>query len=97
MRVITKKASKAFRNNLPVQLGNTSVMVIGSVTLLLLHGHRIARKDRTGLFITAAGWKTNTTKERLNGLPYVWINQKAGTWYLNGAEWDGSWIKIEVA
>lgn len=35
-----------------------------------------------------------TTKERLNGLPNVFIHQKEFQWVLNGKVWDGSRIKV---
>ena len=41
------------------------------------------------LWITAAGWRSNTTKERLNGLNGVNIVQRDWQWYLNGEAWDG--------
>tara|TARA_Y100000592_G_C5381110_1_gene273463 strand:+ start:530 stop:898 length:369 start_codon:yes stop_codon:yes gene_type:complete len=41
------------------------------------------------LWITAAGWRTNTTKERLNGLNGVNIYQKDFQWHLNGEAWNG--------
>lgn len=62
------------------------------------HGNDIAYQynnpERT-LSITAAGWLTNTTKERLNALPNVSILQKKGIWYLNGKQWDGEFIDIK--
>jgi len=62
---------------------------------LYLFGNCIAKRGIDGLFITNAGWKSNTTKERLNGLPNVSISQKKGNWYLNGEEWDGKLIEIK--
>ena len=41
------------------------------------------------LWITAAGWRTNTTKERLNAFNGVNIYQKDFQWYLNGEAWNG--------
>ena len=41
------------------------------------------------LWITSAGWQTNTTKERLNGFNGVNIYQKDFQWYLNGEAWNG--------
>lgn len=35
------------------------------------------------------GWATPPTKERLNALDGVSIQQKKGKWYLNGVEWSG--------
>jgi hypothetical protein len=37
---------------------------------------------------------SRTTKERLNGLTGVEIRQAKKKWFLNGQEWDGSWIKV---
>ena len=61
---------------------------------LYLFDNLIAMRGVDGLYITNAGWKSNTTKERLNALPGVSINQKAGEWYLNGEKWDGKLTKI---
>ena len=46
------------------------------------------------LYIRDGGWQSNTTKERLNGLPNVYINQKDFQWYLNGEAWSGEWTLI---
>ena len=52
--------------------------------------------DNNGhLWISSAGWKTVTTKERLNGFPSVHIYQHKFEWYLNGQIWDGRKIKVE--
>lgn len=40
------------------------------------------------------GWSSNTTKERLNGLPGVRVNQKDYEWFLNGEPWNGNWTTI---
>jgi len=62
---------------------------------LKLHGNTIATIDALGVMsISNAGWASNTTKERLNGLPNVRVNQKNWSWFLNGNEWDGSWKRI---
>ena len=64
---------------------------------LKLHNNIIAilHPDDT-LQIDSCGWFTPTTKERLNALPNVNIYQKAFKWYLNGKEWDGSKIDINL-
>ena len=56
--------------------------------------YRYNDPERT-LSITNAGWESNTTKERLNGLDGVSIQQKAGIWYLNGKEWEGELIDVK--
>ena len=65
------------------------VEVVNDQVFMLLHGNAIANLDKGVLSIDSAGWKTNTTKERLNGLKGVSIHQKAGLWYLNGIVWCG--------
>lgn len=61
---------------------------------LFLHGNKIAERRGGALWVTNAGWATSTTKERLNGLPRVRVQQKQGQWYLNGAPWDGEWKEV---
>ena len=45
--------------------------------------------------MTICGWNTATTKERLNALPDVSIQQVRGEWFLNGREWDGKLIDVK--
>jgi hypothetical protein len=69
-----------------------------NVTILLLHGNEIAYRyndvDRT-LSITDCGWQSVTTKERLNGIPNVQIQQRNFEWFLNGKQWNGNLIDIK--
>jgi len=103
MRRVTKEAVTALYNSTAFKKGNTSVEILPNVSILYLHGHRIAylyNDPNKTLSITNCGWFSNTTKERLNGLPGVSISQKAGTWYLFdktgiGREWDGKLIDIK--
>ena len=44
--------------------------------------------------ITNPGYRSNTTKERLNALPNVNIRQVRGEWFLNGQAWNGSLIQV---
>lgn len=98
MRNITQSAIDAFLDARSFKRSNTQVIVKPNVTILVLHGHSIAYKyndpEKT-LSITNCGWFTNTTKERLNGLPNVSIQQKKGVWFLNGIEWDGKLINVK--
>ncbi len=98
MRNITEESIEAFMNAVPFNKSNTKVEVLPNVTILRLFGHAIAYRyndpERT-LTITNCGYSTNTTKERLNGIPRVNIQQKKGVWYLNGKEWNGEKIDIE--
>ena len=96
MRKITKEAIAAFNDMKPFSKSNTTVLVTEDNTATLaLFGNIIAKQEDGVLSITTAGWPTSTTKERLNALPGVHIEQKKGVWYLNGLFWDGSWVIIE--
>ena len=98
MRQITNNAINAFMQAKKFGGGNTTVQVLPNVTVLLLFGNEIAYRyndpGRT-LSITNAGWDTVITKERLNAIPGVNIQQKDFTWYLNGKKWNGDLIDIE--
>ena len=90
-RKITQEAVQNFLDGVPFKKSNMRVVREGTIYYLQLFGNRIAAIEADGkLWISNAGWKSNTTKERLNGLPNVQIKQVRGDWYLNGQLWDGS-------
>lgn len=97
MKKITAQALDAFINARKFKKDNMTIEVQPNVTVMRLYGHPIAYlyndPERT-LSISACGWLTNTTKERLNALPGVHINQKNWQWYLNGMEWDGKLVDV---
>lgn len=98
MKKITKQSIEAFMNARPFKKDNTEVVLFPNVTVLKLFGNEIAYRyndPKRTLSITNCGWETNTTKERLNGIPDVFIQQKKGKWYLNGIEWDGNLIDVK--
>ncbi len=99
MRKITQQSIEAFMNAERFKKQNTTVEVLPNVTILKLHNNTIAYRyndpQRT-LTITNCGWFSNTTKERLNALPNVNIYQKNYKWFLNGKEWDGNKIDINL-
>lgn len=102
MRKITQNAVRAFYNKEDFKSGNTQVrynlnmMSAVSTMVMYLHGHAIAKLTRGELWIRHAGYRTNTTKERLNGLEGVYIQQVNYVWYLNGREWHNGydWLKV---
>ena len=98
MRQITEQATKAFYNSKEFKKQNMIVEVLPNVTILSLHNNPIAYlyndPERT-LSITNAGWQSKTTKERLNALKGVNIQQINFVWFLNGKEWNGSLIDIK--
>ena len=91
-RKITQEAVNAFLNAQKFNKANMTIEVLPNVTIMKLHDNPIAYKyndpERT-LSITNCGWFSNTTKERLNAIPGVSIQQKQGVWLLNGKPWDG--------
>ena len=98
MRTLTQKAVQAFMNAESFKSQNTTVEVLPNVTILKLFGNAIAYRyndpERT-LSITNCGWESKTTKERLNAIPGVNIQQKKSVWYLNGKEWNGNLIDVK--
>lgn len=92
---ITTDAVRNFLDGVPFKRDNTEVVREGTIYYLKLFGNKIAARLSDGrMWISNAGWATNTTKERLNALPGVHIVQRAYRWYLNGMAWDGKPIFI---
>lgn len=105
-RKITTDACNAFMSAKPFSRDNIMVSIeverdeenkCCEVVTLRLHGSKIAKRavGSNEILVTNAGYFTNTTKERLNGIPGVSVNQRKGQWFLNGKEWDGSWTHVE--
>ena len=92
----------AFKEGQAKRRGNT----VSTGRELYLFDNKIAEWRDDGLYVSNGGYVTfsrngneipgsNTTKARLNDLPRVSIYQAQCKWYLNGEEWDGSWVKVE--
>ena len=100
MRKVTKQAVNCLLNGGNLKISNTEVMDFNTYTIMYLFGNKIAECEWNNgkriLIINNAGWFNNTTKERLNGLPKVSIQQKAGNWYLNGELWNGETTRINL-
>lgn len=92
MRLITTKITNAFMQGEAKKISNTHT----DGKSLWLFNNKIAEHREDGLYITNAGWKSQTTKERLNALPNVSISNKKGEWYLNGNLWNGEWIRVNT-
>jgi len=62
----------------------------------LYHGNAIAMYDHEEkqYFYTSAGWKSKTTRERLNDIRAN-ITQKNFEWYRNGEKWTGDGVTEE--
>ena len=98
MRKITNEAVSAFLDRKPFKKSNMKVQLdFGGVWKLKLHGNTIATIDEINMLsVSNAGWASNTTKERLNGLPNVRVQQKNWNWFLNGVEWNGEWTRVGI-
>ena len=97
MRKITREAVDKFLSKTPFRKSNMAVVEDYGVYKLKLHNNTIAVLDEFNMLsISNAGWMSNTTKERLNGLPHVHIKQKNYQWYLNGNEWNGEWTRVGI-
>jgi hypothetical protein len=92
MRKITREIVNAFQNSRSLTIGNSRT----NGESLWLFGNKIAEIRRDGLWITNAGWDSVTTKERLNGLSGVHIQQRRGVWLLNDRVWDGRWVNVDA-
>ena len=98
MRKVTASAIQSFNNNESKTHGSNTRTFFdkeNKITYLFLHENLIAKKESGKLFITNAGWQSNTTKERLNAINGVSIYQKNWVWYLNDKAWDGNLIEIK--
>ena len=92
MRQITRDIVNAFQNSRSLRIDNSRT----DGESLWLFDNKIAEIRRDGLWITNAGWKSTTTKERLNGLSGVNIYQLRGIWFLNDRIWDGGWVNVDA-
>ena len=95
-RQITNEAVSALLANMNFRKSNTEVRPDEqNRQTMYLHGNAIARFGHNGnLEIRDGGWQSNTTKERLNGIPNVSICQRNYQWFLNGKPWDGEWTVV---
>ena len=95
MRKIETQMIEAIENQLNWQSANTEVInsELASdgtvVSVVKLHGHKIAVIGDSFIQLFDGGWQTATTKSRLNsilkgcGLPGEGVFQKAGKWFVN--------------
>ena len=91
MRKIEKQMCAAVQSNKDWQSGNTSVHFDPEtgVSIVRLHGNKIAEVSDNDMTIFDGGWQTTTTKSRLNALcDYFCVDgegvfQKDFQWYVN--------------
>lgn len=65
---IDANAAKALMDGTPFSRADTTVVQDGVWFVLKLHNNPIVRRRGTRVDINDAGWRTNTTKNRINGV-----------------------------
>ena len=91
MRKIEQAMNTAIANNANWQSGNTSVHFDeeSGVSVVRLHGNKIAEVGDTFIRLFDGGWQTNTTKSRLNAILQEHgeagdrVFQKAFDWFVS--------------
>jgi len=90
MRKIEKQMNDAITNNENWKSANTVVTYDeqNDLSIVFLHGKKIAEIGETFLRLFDGGWQSNTTKSRLNAILQAHgecgdrVFQKAGEWFL---------------
>tara|TARA_B100002019_G_C20703503_1_gene326844 strand:+ start:76 stop:426 length:351 start_codon:yes stop_codon:yes gene_type:complete len=90
MRKIEAQMNRAIQKNINWQSGNTSVHFNeeSGVSVVRLHGNKIAEVSDNDMTIFDGGWQSNTTKSRLNALCEEFciagegVFQKDFVWYV---------------
>lgn len=85
-----------YKDDYPLSADRFNINDGDKVAYMFLHGNLIAVNNLTKgeKYITNAGWFSKTTKERLNGITGVNINQTDGEWFLNGVKWNGEMTNL---
>ena len=88
MRVIEQQMNNAILNQKDWRSANTEVQQQNGVSVVFLHGHKIAEVGDNFIRLFDGGHQTNTTKSRLNaileknGLPGERVFQKKWEWFV---------------
>lgn len=89
MRKIERQMIQAIQENKDLKVANTEVISCSHVSDVYLHGNLIARIGETWMELFDGGWRTNTTKSRLNALLQAFgmegecVFQKNFQWFVN--------------
>ena len=89
MRKVETQMIHAIKNSQDWHSTNTAVEVINGVSVVKLHGHKIAEVGDSFVRLFDGGHQTNTTKSRLNailngcGLPGEKVFAKQFEWFVN--------------
>jgi len=89
MRKIETQMCQAIHNNENWSSGNTEVVTNDTTSNVYLHGNLIATVTETDMTIYDGGWRSTTTKSRINALCQEFcisgecVFQKDFLWYVN--------------
>jgi len=89
MRKIERQMNNAITKGIDFKCANTEVISYTNSSDVYLHGHLIARIGETWIELDSCGYRTATTKSRLNailaehGCPGERIFQKNFEWFIN--------------
>jgi hypothetical protein len=98
MRKVEQEMIRAFISGTSLRIANDKVVTDGENTKWYLHNNLIAeyiKEPYKTVNLYDAGWRTNTTKSRLNALldwyvPGTRIHQKNYQWFVDDHKWFGS-------
>jgi hypothetical protein len=88
MRKIERLMNAAITAGEDFKLDNTAVVNADGISVVMLHGNKIAEIGEHFVTLFDGGWQTNTTKSRLNailaehGVPGEHVFQKKGQWFV---------------
>ena len=103
MRVIEKQMNQAISKEIDWKKDNTEVINIEGVSFVYLYSNLIAMVGDTWLEIMDGGYKTSTTKSRLNAILQAhsngeYVYQKNFNWFISTKDGDvefGNGIKLD--
>ena len=88
MRKIEEQMNEAIRFCTPGwSKGNTAVIMDGGDSKVYLHGNHIATVNYKGVTIFDGGWRSNTTKSRLNAIIDEFTNPIACNVFQSNYQW----------
>ena len=88
MRLIERQMNTAIRTGADFRKDNTEVVNIRGNAFVYLHGNHIATVFADSIQLFDGGWRSNTTKSRLNALCYEFaygcgVFQKQFEWFIS--------------
>jgi len=96
MRVIEHKMLQAIKSRKYFKRDNTEVVDCVDYSAVYLHGNKIAEIHNDCVVVMDAGWRTNTTKSRINAILREYnlgcVYSKKFQWYVGAAKWHGSYM-----